>query len=304
MSTIALLIGIISIGHLIAYIIFIAWTTYIKPGDNTPPGEVIGHKWDSDLCEINNPSPRWLLVLFYGMIVFAFVYLILYPGVWKGVLGWTQDKQYQEEVAKATQLENEYFTFYDTKTVPELAENPEALASGRRIFLQNCAVCHGSDAGGSQGNYPNLTDHDWLWGGTPEQIIKTITDGRRGNMPPNGALANPSEENLKEVANYVHELGGRPFDKALAEKGKALYNKSCIACHGPEGKGNQMLGAPNIADDIWLYSANGSIDDIISQIRHPKNHQMPAWKKILGDKKIKVVAAYVYSLEQHDADKK
>ncbi|MBV7433959.1 cytochrome-c oxidase, cbb3-type subunit III [Cardiobacteriaceae bacterium TAE3-ERU3] len=299
MTTIAWIIGIITVGHLIAYAVFVLWTTNIRPDDNTPPGEIINHTWDGDLREINNPSPRWILVLFYGMIGVAVVYLILFPGVWRGVLGWTQVGQYEEQSLKADMQEAEYFAFYDTKGVEELAENPQAVASGRRIFLQNCAVCHGSDAAGTPGSYPNLTDNDWLWGGEADKIVQTITNGRIGNMPANGALADPSEENLLAVANYVHELGGRDYDKALAEKGKALYNQSCIACHGADGTGNQLLGAPNLTDDIWLYSQDGTIDDIISQIVHPKNHVMPAWSENLGPQKIKVVAAYIYSLS-HD----
>lgn len=299
MTTIAWIIGIITVGHLIAYTVFILWTTHIRPDDDTAPGEIINHAWDGDLREINNPSPRWILVLFYGMIAFAVLYLILYPGVWKGTLGWTQLKQYEAQSLEADMKEAEYFSFYDTKSVEELAQSPEALASGRRIFLQNCAVCHGSDAAGTPGSYPNLTDSDWLWGGDAKTIVQTITNGRIGNMPPGGALADPSEANLVAVANYVHELGGSEYDAALAEKGKALYNQSCIACHGPEGKGNPMMGAPNIVDHTWLYSEHGTIDDIVSQILHPKNHVMPAWGENLGPQKIKVVAAYIYSLSHH-----
>lgn len=296
MTTIAWIIGIITVGHLIAYAIFIIWSNNIHPSDNAVPGEVIDHTWDHDLQELNNPTPSWLMTLFYIMLVIAAIYLVLYPGVWKGALGWTEIGQYEQQKQVAEEKANEYFAFYDTKTVAELADNEQATASGRRIFLQNCAVCHGSDAAGTPSSYPNLTDNDWLYGGKPETIVQSITNGRHGMMPAGGALADPSEANLEAVANYVHELGGQNYDKALAAKGKELYNQSCIACHGPDGKGNQMLGAPNIADNIWLYSEHGSIDDIISQIQHPKGHEMPAWGKTLGDRKIKVVAAYIYSL--------
>ncbi|UJF23983.1 cytochrome-c oxidase, cbb3-type subunit III [Suttonella sp. R2A3] len=300
MSTIALLVAIISIGHLVAYVVFVMWTSRIQPSDNAPEGEIIDHSWDG-IQEYNNPSPRWILVLFYLGIVFAGVYLVLYPGVWKGVLGWTQIGQFEEASAKADAKAQEYFSFYDTKTVEELAQNEQALASGHRIFLQNCAVCHGSDAAGTPGSYPNLTDNDWLWGGSSDKIVQTITNGRKGNMPQYGALAEPSQEEMVAVANYIHELGGRDADATAAAQGKDLYNKSCIACHGADGTGNEMLGAPDLTDDIWLYSQNGTIDDIVSQMVSPKNHEMPAWKEGLGEQKIKVVAAYVYSLSDHSS---
>lgn len=299
MSTIALLIAIITIGHMLAYAVFIVWTNRLKPSDNAAEGELIHHTWDDTIQEVNNPSPRWLITTFYITIIIAAVYLVLYPGVWKGVLGWTELGQYEEASAKAEAQAQEYFSFYDTKTVEELAQNEEALASGRRIFLHNCAVCHGSDAAGTPGSYPNLADGDWLWGGSSEKIVETLTKGRIGNMPKYGALANPTEEDMVAVANYVHELGGRDSDANLAAKGKELYNKSCIACHGADGTGNQLLGAPNLTDDIWLYSYDGTIDDIVSQLENPKNHVMPAWLDSLGEQKIKVVAAYVYSLSDH-----
>ena len=196
----------------------------------------------------------------------------------------------------------------------ELAKNPEALDTGRRIFLQNCAVCHATDAGGTPGSYPNLTDKDWIWGGTPENIINTITNGHTGAMPPGGALVAvvpgqaPSaedQEKLENISNYILSLGGYEHDKVLAEKGKELYGTSCIACHGPDGGGNPIIGGINLADQTWLYAEDpedpAALKSFIQeQIQRPRNNVMPAWKDILGEAKIKLVAAYVYSLSHQD----
>ena len=265
---------------------------------------------------MNNPMPGWWLSLFYLMIAFAIAYLFLYPGVYKGSKGWTQLTQYQQESRRVDARSAEYFRHYAGKSVEDLAKDTDALAIGRRIFLQNCAVCHASDAGGTPGNYPNLTDKDWIWGGTPENIINTITNGRTGAMPAGGALISvtpgqaPSAEDqqkLEDVSNYILALGGYEHDQALAEKGKELYGTSCVACHGPDGKGNPVIGGINLADQTWLY-AEDSEDPaalktfIQNQIQHPRNNVMPAWKDILGEAKIKVVAAYVYSLSQDESE--
>ena len=277
---------------------------------------MIDHTWDGDLKEMNNPMPGWWLSLFYLMIAFAIAYLFLYPGVYKGSKGWTQLTQYQQESRRVDARSAEYFRHYAGKSVEDLAKDTDALAIGRRIFLQNCAVCHASDAGGTPGNYPNLTDKDWIWGGTPENIINTITNGRTGAMPAGGALISvtpgqaPSAEDqqkLEDVSNYILALGGYEHDQALAEKGKELYSTSCVACHGPDGKGNPVIGGINLADQTWLY-AEDSEDPaalktfIQNQIQHPRNNVMPAWKDILGEAKIKVVAAYVYSLSQDESE--
>ena len=260
--------------------------------------------------------PGWWLSLFYLMIAFAIAYLFLYPGVYKGSKGWTQLGQYQQESRKIDSRSAEYFRHYAGKSVEELAKDPDALATGRRIFLQNCAVCHASDAGGSPGSYPNLTDKDWIWGGTPENIINTITNGHTGAMPPGGALiavtpgqppSAEDQEKLDDVSNYVLSLGGYPHDQARADKGKALYGTSCIACHGPDGKGNPVIGGINLADQTWLYADDpedpAALKAFIEhQIQQPRNNVMPAWKDTLGDAKIKVVAAYVYSLSQDEEE--
>ena len=316
MTAVSIFIAAVTILHILGYIGLVYWTTHIKAGGDAKEGEVIDHTWDGDLKEMNNPMPGWWLSLFYLMIAFAIAYLFLYPGVYKGSKGWTQLTQYQQESRRVDARSAEYFRHYAGKSVEELAKDPDALATGRRIFLQNCAVCHATDAGGTPGNYPNLTDKDWIWGGTPENIINTITNGHTGAMPAGGALIAvapgqaPSAEDqqkLEDVSNYILALGGYEHDQALAEKGKELYGTSCVACHGPDGKGNPIIGGINLADQTWLY-AEDSEDPaalktfIQNQIQHPRNNVMPAWKDILGEAKIKVVAAYVYSLSQDESE--
>ena len=316
MTAVSIFIAAVTILHILGYIGLVYWTTHIKAGGDAKEGEVIDHTWDGDLKEMNNPMPGWWLSLFYLMIAFAIAYLFLYPGVYKGSKGWTQLTQYQQESRRVDARSAEYFRHYADKSVEDLAKDTDALAIGRRIFLQNCAVCHATDAGGTPGNYPNLTDKDWIWGGTPENIINTITNGRTGAMPAGGALISvtpgqaPSAEDqqkLEDVSNYILALGGYEHDQALAEKGKELYGTSCVACHGPDGKGNPVIGGINLADQTWLY-AEDSEDPaalktfIQNQIQHPRNNVMPAWKDILGEAKIKVVAAYVYSLSQDESE--
>ena len=315
MTAVSIFIAAVTVLHILGYIGLVYWTTHIKAGGDAKEGEIIDHTWDGDLKEMNNPMPGWWLSLFYLMIAFAIAYLFLYPGVYKGSKGWTQLGQYQQESRKIDSRSAEYFRHYAGKSVEELAKDPDALATGRRIFLQNCAVCHASDAGGSPGSYPNLTDKDWIWGGTPENIINTITTGHTGAMPPGGALITvtpgqpPSAEDqqkLEDVSNYILALGGYEHDQALAEKGKELYGTSCVACHGPDGKGNPIIGGSNLADQTWLYAEDSEDPAALKafiehQIQQPRNNVMPAWKDTLGDAKIKVVAAYVYSLSQDEA---
>ena len=316
MTAVSIFIAAVTILHILGYIGLVYWTTHIKAGGDAKEGEVIDHTWDGDLKEMNNPMPGWWLSLFYLMIAFAIAYLFLFPGVYKGSKGWTQLTQYQQESRRVDARSAEYFRHYAGKSVEDLAKDPDALATGRRIFLQNCAVCHATDAGGTPGNYPNLTDKDWIWGGTPENIINTITNGHTGAMPAGGALISvtpgqaPSaedQEKLENISNYILSLGGYEHDKTLAEKGKELYGTSCIACHGPDGKGNPIIGGINLADQTWLYTEDSEDPAALktfiqNQIQHPRNNVMPAWKDILGEAKIKVVAAYVYSLSQDESE--
>mgnify|MGYP001820938742 FL=1 len=162
---------------------------------------------------------------------------------------------------------------------------------GRRLFLTYCMQCHGSDAQGSKG-YPNLADGAWLWGGSPEQIKSSIVNGRNGVMPPHEAIL--GEEGIDEVANYVMTLSGGQADAAKAEKGKERFATICAACHMPDGTGTQMLGAPNLTDDTWLYG--GGIEDIKTTLIKGRAGVMPAHKDLLNSDKIHLLTAYVYSL--------
>ena len=255
-----------------------------------------GHVWDEDLSELNNPLPRWWMWLFYITLFFAGGYLVLYPGIGKftGISGWTSKGQYDEERAKIQAEIAPLYAKYTSQDVKAFAKDPQARAMGQRLFLTYCAQCHGSDAGGAKG-FPSLRDTDWLYGGEPEVIKASITDGRRGVMPPWGAVLQPEE--ILNVANYVRSLSKQPNNAERAEKGKTTFMAICAACHGPEGKGNPAVGAPNLTDDIWLYG--GSEKTIIETITGGRTNQMPAHRELLEADKIHLLTAYVYGLSEH-----
>ena len=276
----------------VAMFILLRWLSGApqKPGEKV---ETMGHVWDGDLEELNNPLPRWWLGMFYITLFFGIGYLLLYPGMgtFAGFLGWTQTGQYDEEVAAAEARYGplyEQFLAQDLKTV---AADDQAKKMGRRLFLNYCAQCHGSDAGGSRG-FPSLNDYDWLYGGEPETIKASIMDGRNGIMPPwEDSLGN---EGVTNVALYVTSLSGREVDPVVAAKGKQTYATLCVACHGADGKGNPAMGAPNLTDHVWLYG--GSQKRIIESIAKGRSGNMPAHREFLGEAKAHLLAAYIYSL--------
>ncbi len=252
-----------------------------------------GHVWDEDLREMNNPLPRWWMWLFIITMVFGVAYLVAYPGLgaFAGRLGWTQRGEYEAEMAKAdAELQPLYARFAQMKP-EDMARDPQAMAIGERLFLNNCAQCHGSDARGSKG-FPNLTDGDWLHGGAPEQIHQTIHDGRIGVMPPMAAAVG-SPEDVRNLAQYVLSLSGSPHDSLRASLGKSKFT-ACAACHGMDGKGNTALGAPNLTDDIWLHGWGEAA--ITAMINNGKTNQMPAQAGKLTDSQINVLTAYVWGL--------
>ncbi len=257
-----------------------------------------GHVWDEDLAEYNNPLPRWWSWLFYITIVFSLVYLVLYPGLgsWQGTLGWSQVGQLEREQAAAAKLYGPLYEKFAGTDVVALSKTSAALAVGERLFLNNCAQCHASDGGGSRG-FPNLTDRDWLWGGDPAAIRTTIAEGRTGTMPPfGGALG---EQGVKDVAHYVLSLSGRTHDSLRRARGEPVFKSTCAACHGAEGKGNPLLGAPDLSDKTWLHgSAENAIVDTITRGR---TNQMPAHKDLLDEAKIHLLTAYVLSLSRPSA---
>jgi len=252
-----------------------------------------GHIWDEDLTELNTPMPRWWMWLFYLTIAFAIGYLWLYPGLgtYKGSLGWTSAKEHQEELAKAEKEYGPLFDKYKGQDLKAVAADPQAHAIGERLFLTYCAQCHGSDARGNKG-FPNLTDKDWLHGGDPDTIKLTIMKGRHGVMPPMGAAVG-SEKDIENVAQYVLSLSDSTHDPIKAVMGKSKFS-ACMACHGPGGKGNPMLGAPNLSDKTWLYG--GSAETIMETVRKGRNNTMPAFEDFLGESKVHVLSAYVWSL--------
>ena len=256
--------------------------------------DTTGHVWDEDLAEYNNPLPNWWRWLFYITIVFGAAYLILYPGLgtrWKGVLGWSQVSQLKEETQRAERQFGPLYEKFAAIDIKALAKDPAALAVGQKLFLNNCAQCHASDGGGSRG-FPNLTDRDWLYGGEPEQIRTSITEGRNGVMPPWGQAL--GEEGVKNVAHYVMSLSGGAADSIRVSKGKEIFATTCVACHGPEGKGNPALGAPNLTDRIWLHGSGEA--NIVETISRGRASHMPAHKELLTPAKIHLLTAYVYSL--------
>ncbi|HKK04595.1 MAG TPA: cytochrome-c oxidase, cbb3-type subunit III [Gammaproteobacteria bacterium] len=285
-------VTLLTLGNIVACYWLIRWSSRRRAGE-APQGEVTGHTWDEDLQEYNNPLPRWWLWLFYITIVFGFVYLALYPGLgsYKGLLGWTEKSQYEQEMAAAKQEYGPIFAKYQKEGIAALAADPKAREIGQRLFLNYCAQCHGSDAGGGPG-FPNLTDNDWLYGGQPETIQKTILDGRNGVMPAWGKIL--GDEGVDQVAAYVESLSGRQADPQLVEAGRAKFQTYCVACHGADGKGNQALGAPNLTDNTWLYG--GSPMTIKETIRNGRQGHMPAHRDFLGEAKVHLLAAYVYSL--------
>lgn len=252
-----------------------------------------GHVWDGDLTEYNNPLPHWWKWLFYITIVFSLVYLAVYPGLGKfgGQFNWTSTNAYEAEMKQASTDYGPLFDKYLKVDVATLSQDKQANAMGQRLFLTYCAQCHGSDAGGAKG-FPNLRDKDWLYGGDAGTIEATILGGRNGIMPPLGAAVG-DEAGIKEMVNYVRSLSGLKHDAKLAEAGKAKF-AICAACHGPDGKGMAATGAPNLTDAIWLY---GSSEETIAEgIRNGRNNLMPAQKERLGEAKVHLLAAYVYSL--------
>ena len=255
-----------------------------------------GHIWDEDLRELNNPLPRWWLFLFIFTIVFAIGYLALYPGLGnnKGTLDWSSKGQYETEIAKAKVEEEKIYAAFRPAAIEDLSRDPQAQAIGERLFLNNCAACHGSDAKGSKG-FPNLTDSDWLHGGSPEKISETLHLGRIGMMPPMAAAVGGPEE-VRQVANYVLSLSGSGHNSILAELGKDKFKAACAACHGADGKGTQALGAPNLTDKIWLHGWGE--DAIVRMINEGKTNVMPAQAGRLTEDQIKVLTSYVWGLSR------
>ncbi len=287
----SLFVTIVTVVSILACLVLLIASGQVKT--NNTADNTTGHVWDEDLREMNNPLPRWWKWMFILTIGFALAYLIAYPGFgsFPGQLGWSQEGAYQKETETAkTELEPLYARF--VAMPPEkMAGDAQAMAVGERLFMNNCAQCHGSDARGSK-SFPNLTDGDWIHGGTPDKIQETITKGRIGVMPPMAAAVG-SGDDVKNLAQYVLSLSGSPHDSVRAGLGKSKFTV-CAACHGMDGKGNPALGAPNLTDDIWLHGWGENA--IIAMINNGKTNQMPAQEGKLTDAQIQVLTAYVWGL--------
>jgi len=283
-------VAVISLVSILACAVFLR----LQDSATIDPGKTTGHQWDGDLAEYNNPLPGWWRWLFYLTIAFALVYLWIYPGLgsMKGSGGWTMRGQYDKEQAAADVQFNKTYGDMLKQDIVTVAQNEKAREAGQHLFLTYCVQCHGSDAKGGP-SFPNLTDKDWLWGGTPDKIKETITLGRTAMMPPKGVKPDMDGEQIKDVANYVRTLSGLAADSVRAQRGKTVFTTACAACHGAEGKGNVGL-APNLTDKTWLYgSSEATITETITKGR--QNH-MPAFGDFLGEAKVHLLAAYVYGL--------
>ena len=267
------------------------WLLFSNRYSSGKEGETTGHEYDG-IQEYDNPLPAWWLWMFVLSIIFGVGYLLLYGlGNFSGVLGWTQDTQYEAEVSKADERYGPVYDKYAAMSIEDLSKDPQAIRMAGRLFNSDCSQCHGSDAKGGMG-YPNLTDNDWLWGGDPEQIKATLVNGRQAAMPAWEAIL--KESGVHEVSEYVLKLSGQEYDAEMATAGEKQYNIYCVACHGAEGKGNTMMGAANLTDDIWLYG--GTRSRIRETLVKGRNGQMPAQKDTLYPEKIHLLTAYVYSL--------
>ncbi len=270
------------------------------PVNSAGSTETTGHVWDEDLVEANNPLPRWWIWLFYITIVFGLAYLWFYPGLgaYTGSGKWTSAGEYKAELDAAEKEFGPVFQKFAALDIKQAAADPAANAAGQKLFLTYCAQCHSSDGGGSRG-FPNLTDGDWLYGGEPDTIKATLLNGRNGIMPPLAAAL--GAQGTKDVAHYVRSLSGLAADDIRVVRGKPLFAQNCAACHGPEGKGNQQLGAPNLTDKVWLYGSSETT--IIETVTKGRNNVMPAQKDFLGEARVHILAAYVYSLSHPELKK-
>ena len=282
----------------------LAWLVFATRKGQRPDttDQTMGHAFDG-IQEYDNPLPRWWFMLFVGTLLFAVMYLILYPGMgnWKGVLpgyddGWTSTKQWEREMDKAEATYGPIFAKYAAMSIEDVAQDPQALKMGSRLFANYCSICHGSDAKGAVG-FPNLADQHWRWGGDTASIQTSILQGRNGVMPAWGAII--GEEGVKNVAAYVRkDLAGLKLpegNQADTNAGKELYATTCVACHGADGEGMAMLGSPNLtASAGWIYGS--SLTQLHQPIRNGRDGVMPAQEQYLGQDKVHILAAYVYSL--------
>ena len=268
---------------------------FLKSSKAAPGGEVddTGHVWDGDLRELNNPLPRWWMWMYLLSCVFALGYLVLYPGLGKvqGWLGWSSTGALAAQQDQLREQVQPLYARFEDMEIPAIADDAQAREIGQRLFLNNCAQCHGSDARGSKG-FPNLADGDWLYGSSPDIIRESIAKGRHGIMPPFGEQLDSRA--VGDVTQYVRSLSGLAADPIKAARGRADFRANCAACHGVEGKGNPLLGAPNLTDKVWLYGSSAAV--IAETITKGRDNQMPAHEDVFTPQQIRLLTAYVWGL--------
>ena len=275
-------------------ILFVLWLLNSQTTKKLAVGEqaeIMAPTWDGDLQELNNPLPRWWMWMFYGLTFFGIGYLVLYPGVGKfaGTLGWSSFQEWKDDKTKVDAEFEKVMAPFKSQDLMAVAADPKAKEMGQNLFMTYCSQCHGSSGQGGRG-FPNLTDAQWLFGGEPDDVKASITNGRVAEMP--AGLAGDAQ-GAKEVANYVLALGGKPHDAALATAGKEKF-AACAGCHGEDGKGNKAAGFPNLTDDAWQYG--GSEAAIIETIVKGRKGGMPAQLEALGEAKVHLLSAYVWGL--------
>lgn len=296
----SLFVIVFTLVNIVACLWLMWWTAHTRssaPDASGSESGKTGHVWDGDLEEYNHPLPRWWLWLFIITIVFGAAYLAWFPGLgnFTGRGQWTQIDAYNQEIAQQqAKLEQRLAAVKDRK-LHDLAADAGAMSTAKNLFGANCSTCHGSDARGAKG-FPNLTDSDWLWGDTEEAVLATISQGRHGKMP--GWASALGDQGLNEVAAYVFSLNGRTAPKEWVQAGQTRFAMLCAACHGADAKGNQLLGAPNLADNAWLHG--GDFDSIRTTVANGRDNQMPAHDALLGDTKVRLLAAYVLSLRRDE----
>lgn len=274
-------------------------TSRKAPGDERETPDTTGHVWDGDLKELNSPLPRWWLWLFYGTVAFSLVYLVFYPGLgrWQGILGWSQEGQWRNEVAAMEQAAAPLYARLEELSVAELAADAEAMGIARNLYASHCSTCHGADARGARG-FPNLADGDWQYGSDPETIFATIAYGRQGVMPPWGDTL--GSDGVEQVIAYVRSLSGRQAPADLVARGKPKFELYCSACHGSDGRGVQAVGGPNLADGIWVYG--GDAATLRETISAGRSNAMPGHLGLLGENRVRLLTAYVTQLAPARSD--
>ena len=255
------------------------------------------HSSFDGITELNEPLPIWWLWLFILSIIFGLIYLILYPGLGKnkGILNWTSYNEHDVRLLKENEIYEPIYNAFFKDSIENLSMNVKALKIGKSLFVNNCSLCHGLDAKGGNG-FPNLTNNKWLYGGTPNDIKTTITNGRRGKMPGYINVIN-SDNDIESTALYVLSLSDeKKIDNNLTLNGKIKFNSICSACHGMNGKGNKFIGAPDLTDPQWIYGS--SLNDIKNTIKNGRNGIMPAHKGLLSKEQIHILTAYIFSLNK------